>query len=226
MMEENSKKYKLLTNDQFIEAIKIDDMDTVINCTLPLVRSIADSFTKTTLDAKPHYRQDTTFEDYMGVGMEAVWNATKKYDATKKASFVTYAKIGVYNKCNTRFNQLMLGYEYTTVKVWRPQVDFNADFNEKNEFGDPNKHFAGLTVPIEEEERVDTDTMLYMINQIVSTEKRKSVLIRSFGIGCDPMTTEEIAKVDNKTHKNVNELKYRALKELKDNKKRFKQLLD
>lgn len=232
MLEERKNKYRVLTNDEFITSINDGNIDLVIDCTLPLVRNIANSFCKTT-DPKPlRYTYDELFQDYMTIGMEGVWKATKSFKPENGAHFITFAKTVVESKMKDRHKQFMLGnVEYTTASKWKPSVDYTYKFTDTQYDSYFGIYQHATLQPANEEvddtfADVDTKLLIKMIEATIPSKAQRKALMLTFGIGGTPMTLKEAGKEMGITYEGVRQLKEKGLAKLQDNKDLFKKLLD
>ena len=229
MLEERSKKYRVLTNEEFVEAIKNEDMDLVIDCTLPLVRSIANGFCETT-DPKPlRYTFDELFEDYLSIGMEAVWRASLKYDEAKGVNFITLAKIVVTKAMITRYKQFMGGnIDYNKRDIHNSAVKFDYEFRERDYDGN-RKTLDPANEEVDMFEGIDKELFIGMIDKYVASEGQAKALKLKYGIiGLDDKfkTNNEVAKVMGVSFQCVQQLIIKGLGRLQENKELFKELLN
>ena len=229
MMNSYRTKYRELTNDEFIAAIEREDYDLVITCTLPMIRNIADSFTKTTDPVPLRYSFDQLFEDYMTVGMEAVWNAAKRYDRTQRASFVTYARTAIKTAMSTRYNQLTTG-DITYNKKTKPELSYGYVFDDGN-YDDTLKGVNTVT-PISDDEvnifeNVDKALLIKLINKAVTSKFQRRALKLYYGLETgEAMSLRDVGIRLGITSENVRQLNLKAMRHLQENKNLFIKLLD
>ena len=225
------KKYKV-SNDEFIDAIKREDYNTIINCTLPMVKVIASSFCDSTNPKPLRLTYDEVFDDYLSVGTEGIWKAAKTYDKDSKtnATFLTYAKAVARGCILQRYAEFMSGnISYSRTVIAKPNVNFGYTFSD-NINDDVNDK---LTINPANDDTVDPFTMidttklLEMVDACIKSKKQRTAIKVYYGLETgQPITLRATAKIIGTTPENVRLLNLKAMAALKNNKDLFKTLLD
>jgi RNA polymerase sigma factor (sigma-70 family) len=221
-----------MTNDEFIDAIKREDYNTIINCTLPMIKTIASSFTDSTNPKPLRLTYDEVFNDYLSVGTEGCWKAAKTYDkdSNTNATFLTYAKAVIRGNILTRYAEFMSGnIGYTRAKTKRANVNFgytfsdniNDDINDKLTINPANDDTVNIFA------NVDTTKLLEMVDKCVKSEKQRTAIKLYYGLETgQPITLRDAAKIMGTKAENVRQLNIKAMAALQNNKDLFKRLLD
>ena len=177
----------------------------IIRTQLPLVLSIADSFSKTT---------GNPIEELFCNAMETLTKALNLYDETNKASFTTYVKVSITNQLSTKKSDGLIRTPVmnTHNKVF-PTAYVFSDLNVDDD-GEAKEFDV-----IDESEPYDSyeDEYIEAINEYTKNAKGADIVTRYLGLGYDKaMTFSEIGKLHNQTGANIRNLYHAEIQRLKD----------
>lgn len=189
------------------------NQDLIIKTQLPLILSIANSFSKTT---------GTSIEALFSKGLEATFKALFKYKITSDATYTTFNKKVVTNALkdyrlhnDNTIKQPAKNKDLPTIKAY----PFSNFINEKDEPFENN-----ISSFIEEKYYSDEDKLEAIINDNLKPSYA-TIVINYFGINKNkPKTFDEVAEELNTTKQNVHDKYQKAITKLQAN-KHFKALL-
>ncbi|OCK42516.1 hypothetical protein BA195_10090 [Tenacibaculum soleae] len=187
------------------------NQDTIIKSQLPLVYKLANSYSITT---------PITIEELFSIGLEALLDASQRFDNSNGASFTSYAsKVITSHYSNHIHSNRLIPIPHSKSEAIKP-VAFTFSQLTKD---DENESFISTTlsnnIDLNYSYLSNEDVLIQLIEDTLNNPKWASIVVEVLGIGMFKKKKQiEIAEENNTTKQNIGQMYNKAINRLKNNK--------
>ena len=201
-------RYKVMDNDQIVDALAKGDVESVVNSNLKLVISIA----------KAYQGMGLTLEDLIQEGNIGLLEACGRYDVSRGTLFTTCAlewvRKAITDALTEKGRMVRLPKNLVVAKVTTTAVSGDAPISS-DEDGEKSL-FDFFATDSKADSFADMEATKAKVASLLNglTPREKEIVCKLFGIGCREYTQYEVSVQFNMTEERIRQIKVTALERM------------
>lgn len=201
-------RYKVMDNDQIVNALAKGDVESVVNANLKLVISIA----------KAYQGLGLTLEDLIQEGNIGLLEACSRYDVSRGTLFTTCAlewvRKAITDALTEKGRMVRLPKNLVVAKVITTAVSGDAPIGT-DEDGEKSL-FDFISTDSKADSFADVEATKAKVASLLNglTPREKEIVCKLFGIGCREYTQYEVSVQFNMTEERIRQIKVASLERM------------
>ena len=201
-------RYKVMDNDQIVNALAKGDVESVVNANLKLVISIA----------KAYQGMGLTLEDLIQEGNIGLLEACSRYDVSRGTLFTTCAlewvRKAITDALTEKGRMVRLPKNLVVAKVTTTAVSGDAPISS-DEDGEKSL-FDFISTDSKADSFADVESTKAKVAALLNglTPREKEIVCKLFGIGCREYTQYEVSVQFNMTEERIRQIKVASLERM------------